>query len=117
LGLAASCGPLMEGDHIFIFLPGLVGAGLIAQMRLCQGAPDANYWLAITAAWGVALVTLFVPPHVRLLEPYNWKNISGIAILASGRLGITLYFAALLSAFALWYERKEPVGQHVALTR
>jgi hypothetical protein len=105
LGFALSCGPLMEGSHIFLVIPGLVGVAMMARRRLSAGAPSSDLWVVITGVWCLALITLAVPPALALFQPHTWGKQSGVYILASGRLGISLYVATLLTALTLWRER------------
>jgi hypothetical protein len=107
LALALSCGPLMEGDHVFVVLPGLFGAAMLAQNRMGGSSQHRILWLSAVIAWCVALCAVVPPLTVKFLEPYTWSiPLSGLKILGTGRVCTTLFVAAILSAAALWQDRK-----------
>jgi Glycosyltransferase family 87 len=105
MALSLSCGPLLEGDYIFLFLPGLVGTVMLARMRSGQSA--RILWLS-AIAWCVGLLALVPPVTFRFLEPYLWSlPLSGFTILGTARVCVSLFIASILAAVVLWHDRRD----------
>jgi hypothetical protein len=106
MALSLSCGPLLQGDYIFLVLPGLFGTVMLARIRMGENREHRVLWLA-TVAWGVGLAALAPPLTIKFLEPYTWSlPLAGLTILGTARVCVSLFAAAMLCAAALQYDRK-----------
>lgn len=106
LAAAMTYGPLTEGDHLFLLLPGLAGALFLASSG--AGAYALRWRLAVALAW-IALMSMLASPVLRLLgaNPFLFvTHPQGIAVLWTGRIGFLLLAVTVISAFALRHERR-----------
>jgi hypothetical protein len=104
MALSLSCGPLLQGDYVFVILPGLFGSVMLACMR--TGYPAEILWLSVIA-WCVGLLSTVLPVTIKFLEPYVWSlPLRGITILGTARVCVSLFIATILAAAVLWSDRK-----------
>lgn len=101
LALFMACGPFMEGDHVFVLLPGLFGAILLAL------GSDDRRWLIASALWLLAFANLFLPIGVNQFRPPYWPKLEGLMILRSIHYGLIFFVAAAYSSFILHADRLE----------
>jgi hypothetical protein len=99
LALFMACGPFMEGDHIFVLLPGLFGA-----MLLFSATYDRR-WLIASALWLLAFANLFLPYGLNQFRPPYWPKLEGVMILRSLHYGLIFFVAAAWSGFMLRSDR------------
>lgn len=110
--LAALLGlsPVTEGDHLYYVMPGIIGAIVIAWLRLRSGV-RWRLWLAVAASW--APVTAYIAwPRQSLVffsEPSTWAQLHGLGIFISAACAISLMIPAVVTAIALRTERRAPV--------
>lgn len=100
LGLALSCGPLMEGDHLILIWPALYGALLSARQSPIGGSA-LRRWRLAAVTWSLAFCAFALPVTVPLIVTPDWPVLQGPAILLSGRNGFMVLLACLLSMYAL----------------
>lgn len=107
LALSLSCGPLLEGDYMFLILPGLVGTVMLACNRRAEYAQRRLLWLS-AIAWCAGLAAIAPPITIKFLEPYTWSlPVGGAANLVSARVCVSLFVASILAAVVLWHDRKD----------
>jgi len=105
LGLIMACGPLMESPHVFMILPGVFGAAMLAQSRWRAGAANKSVWVAAAAAWGLILALFVYPRNDAIVNLYTLGHLEGLAILISVKTGVLVSVACWLSAAALVSDR------------
>ena len=104
MALSLSCGPLLEGDYVFFMLPGLFATVMLACIQI-KDYQRRILWLS-AAAWFVGLAAVVPPITVKILEPYVWSlKLSGLTILGTARVCVSLFIAAMLYAAALRRDR------------
>jgi len=116
LALAMACGPLFEGDHLYILAPGLVGSMMLARRRLSEHAPNARLHLVSATMWVLAFILLLSPLGIKLLRPHLWGPVDGIKTLLSLRNGAAFFAAAAVSAWVLWREQRASTGDKLPAT-
>ncbi|MBS0251957.1 MAG: DUF2029 domain-containing protein [Proteobacteria bacterium] len=103
LALFMACGPFMEGDHVFVLLPGLFGA-----LLLYFGSYDRR-WLVASVLWLLAFANLFLPIGVNQFRPPYWPKLEGLMILRSLHYGLIFFVAAAYSGFVLHSDRMKGI--------
>ncbi|TXN76095.1 DUF2029 domain-containing protein [Methylobacterium sp. WL18] len=101
VGLALSCGPLLEGDHLILIWPGLYGAVLCAQRVRTDAGVEHRRWLLAATGWCAVFWVFALPVIVPFVASPTWPVLNGAQILLSGRNGITVFLACLLTLSAL----------------
>jgi len=106
LGLALIFGPLMEGSHIMFFLPLIVAVG---RLTLDPAYHGDRAWLSAAACWCVVAIQAFLPVATILTVDSSVPDArpSGLAVLASWRIGALVLLAVIMSARALIHARVE----------
>lgn len=108
LALAFTYGPLTEGDHLYLLVPGLVGVFFLTYRRWREAAPTATWWLLTSMLWVMALFRLAIPIQlvVGQASGATWVQVGGPRLLWSGQIGLVLLAATLALAATLWQERQ-----------
>lgn len=110
LAAAMTYGPLTEGDHLFLLLPGLVGATYLAWRDVRLHAWSRRVVAAV--AWFV-LFSMLASPFLKTLGTNPFLLTShphGIALLWTGRIGFLLLAVTGITALALRQEQREDTG-------
>jgi len=101
LGLTMSYGPLTENDHLYVLLPALAGAALMARRHTVTPG-GAWAWWAATAVWAVIFALRANPVR---LSPVSFLGSHyhdyGAALLWTGVSGYTVPAAVGLTSVAL----------------
>lgn len=108
LGLSMVYGPLTEGDHLALLLPGLVGVVLWAQ----RSEATWRRWRAPVLLWALLFVYALFPFPIPNGVAVNLagRPLSGILLLLTA-VPVALLLAAFVALLrALWQERAEPVS-------
>jgi hypothetical protein len=101
VGLALSCGPLLEGDHLILIWPALYGSILCAQRASAAARIERGRWIMAAAAWCAVFWVFALPVIVPFVVSPTWPVLEGAQILLSGRNGIAVFVACVLTAYAL----------------
>ncbi|WP_331316244.1 glycosyltransferase family 87 protein [Methylobacterium mesophilicum] len=101
VGLALSCGPLLEGDHLILIWPALYGSVLCAQRAAAKSRIERGRWISAAAAWCAVFWIFTLPVIVPFVVSPTWPVLEGARILLSGRNGIMVLVACLFTASAL----------------
>lgn len=104
-----SIGPVTEGDHLYILLPGLIMAVTLAWRSVAAGAPRRRWWLAAAAAWFCVFMGPLSPKQfvTHFVDRADWALLHGPGILLSGFTAVALLAAAVLTACVFWLERRD----------
>lgn len=108
LALSFACGPYTEGDHIFFTLAGLAATAILGFERWKQAGPLVGLWMASAIAWSLSVAFIALPKLVwfTLGTPDANRNLQGALILLSGRNGLLLLLAGVMTAITLGAERR-----------
>lgn len=101
LALFMAAGPLMEGDHLFLLLPGFFGAILV-----CLDRDGERRWVVACALWAVAFTNLFLPLALNQFTPHLWPPLQGLTHLRGLQNGMFFFVAAGYSAALLFLDRQ-----------
>lgn len=101
VGLALSCGPLLEGDHLILIWPALYGSVLCAQRASAEARVERGRWIIAAAGWCAVFWVFALPVIVPFVVSPTWPVLDGARILLSGRNGIVVFVACLLTLSAL----------------
>jgi hypothetical protein len=110
LGLTMSIGPLMEGSHLLLLVPGVVATLSIAIRYVSQQHTSRAIWWWEIASIVVFLIWLTSPVNINvgLPSPYAWTPLTGLSILLTSTVGFYLFAMSILLAQALRRQRKTP---------
>lgn len=111
LGLVMSCGPLMEGPHVFMLLPGLAASCIIAWRRWQEDSPVKRRWIAAAALWAATFSFFLVPVIHPLLNPNYLGHVTGWKILLTVKFGVFVLSACLLTVYAQIGDRAVRAGR------
>ena len=100
LALFMAAGPLMEGDHFFLLLPGFFGAILVCLDRRVE-----RRWVIACALWAAAFANLFLPFALNQFTPQFWPPLHGLMHLRGVHYGLFFFVAAGYSAALLFLDR------------
>jgi len=103
LAALLSIGPVTEGDHMFMVLPGVVGAMALTWRRIRADSPRQGLWIAMATAWLVLALVLAWPRQLLLYfgDESTWVHLRGAGILLSGAYGVLLLTAAVFTAIVI----------------
>ncbi|KZB97420.1 MULTISPECIES: glycosyltransferase family 87 protein [unclassified Methylobacterium] len=101
VGLALSCGPLLEGDHLILIWPALYGSVLCAQRAPATARIERGRWIMAAAGWCAVFWVFALPVIVPFVVSPTWPVLEGAQILLSGRNGIAVFVACVLTLYAL----------------
>jgi hypothetical protein len=101
VGLALSCGPLLEGDHLILIWPALYGAVLCAQQAGPHAETNRGRWIVAAAMWCTVFWVFALPKLPYIVASITWPVLKGPEILMSGRNGILVFLACLATSSAL----------------
>lgn len=105
LGFILCFGPLMEGPHVFMLLPGLFGATMIAERRWRLNAPGKALWLAAALCWTGVLGLFLIPFENALTNPFGLGHLQGAKIILSLPFGLAVAAGCVASLVALRADR------------
>ena len=111
LGLSMCCGPLMEGPHCFMLLPGLAGSAMLAARRWNENSPMKWRWIAAATAWALTFSWFLIPVSTPLTNPYSLGHMSGFTILLTVKTGLFVLASCLLSIAAQLGDRATQAGR------
>lgn len=101
IGIALSCGPLLEGDHLILIWPALYGAVLCAQRAGPDPETSRRRWIVAAAMWCTVFWVFALPKLPYILASVTWPVLKGPEILMSGWNGILVFLACLATSSAL----------------
>lgn len=102
VALGMTFGPLTEGDHLYLTLPGLAGAAMLAAQA--WGTAGARRPVLALLAWLALFACVSSPVGQFLIVQSSMtaeRPATLVEILWSGRVGFVLLTTTLLSAWAL----------------
>jgi hypothetical protein len=114
LGLVLVFGPLMEGPHVFMILPGVFGAAIIAEHRWRSAASNKMWWLAASVAWLGVLGVFLIPFASSLTHPTWLGHLEGLMILISLKFGAAVAAACVVAFIALRIDRAKTNSNRTA---
>ncbi len=113
IALSLSCGPLSLGDHLFVALPVLAASLMFTARSFANNSPNRFLWVTVCIAWGLAFIVLLSPVRLpfEVGNPDTWgTKAEGLWIFISGRHGIAMMVASLLTAYVIRRDRSENHG-------